>query len=101
MRTAINMSYYAVYLYAASQYTKCKNNDPSIESAVKSHVRLILELKKESDDNLKKIGNQLFNLKKYREHADYDMSTPVSKSLAEFCYRHALRIKETIEKSFM
>lgn len=97
IRTAIGRAYYAVYLYAANKYLQAKNNAPEIQSIIQSHARFIFELKKEHNTLFKTIGNQLFNLKEYREKADYHVNITITKSTAEASYKQALRIKDNVD----
>jgi uncharacterized protein (UPF0332 family) len=97
IRTAVSRSYYAVYLYAANKYGQAKGSDPEI---IRSHAKLISELKKEQSKLLNKIGNQLFDLKKDREKVDYEIKNDINKSFAEKSYSQAIRIKESVDKAF-
>lgn len=97
LRTAIGRAYYAVYLYAGSKYLQAKNNAPEIGSIIKSHARFIKELKRDQNVLFNTIGNQLFNLKGYRETADYNINDEVKRRMAEASYKQALRIKDNLD----
>ncbi|MBI3600935.1 MAG: HEPN domain-containing protein [Nitrospinae bacterium] len=99
IRTAISRAYYGVYLYAASKYVHFKG-DSVFEEIVKNHSRFIKTLKTENDNLLNKIGNQIFDLKKDREKADYEIKKDITKSLAEKAYSQAQRIKDNIDSKF-
>ncbi|KJU84665.1 HEPN domain protein [Candidatus Magnetobacterium bavaricum] len=97
IRTAISRTYYAVYLYAAEKYVQAKGNNASIESACKNHTRFLNELKDESDGRLNTIGNQIHELKRFRERADYEIKAYLNKSDAEGCLNQAHKIIQNIK----
>ena len=99
LRTAIGRAYYGVYLNAAKNYATDKGFELS-DGRVRSHQRFIQELKGNPDKNLQKLGNQLFQLKRAREEADYDIQKDVNKSKAAINYSLALRIEKNINSIF-
>jgi uncharacterized protein (UPF0332 family) len=100
IRTAVNRAYYAVYLYAAHKYLLSKGNDASIESITRYHARFISQLKLESSQLLRKVGNQLHDLKQDREKADYEYKKDISKPSAVKTCSQALRTKQTVDSAF-
>ncbi|HLA48532.1 MAG: hypothetical protein A2W77_05705 [Nitrospinae bacterium RIFCSPLOWO2_12_39_16] len=99
IRTAISRAYYGVYLYATSKYVQFKG-DSIFEGIVSSHMKFIDILKKDNDKLLNKLGNQIFDLKKDREKADYEIKKDITKSFGEKAYSQAQRIKDTINSKF-
>ncbi len=99
-RTAIGRSYYAVYLYATKEYIQYNNNDSEIESVISNHQAFIRRLKNDSKRTFQKLGNQLFDLKRDREKADYRINSSISRNNAIKSYFFAIKIKGTIDKAF-
>lgn len=91
LRTAISRAYYAAYHQVVKKYADREELALS-DHLFGNHQNFIRELKTRHSGELKKIGNQLYMLKKDRFRADYNLKNNVTKSAAKKSCSASLKI---------